>query len=112
MIRFRHILGECSSKEWIAKLDGCNSDDGKELWALLKVGDMTDSCEELDGQFLSEIYLAYCDGIDWLDRTNHQLEQLVEQVFTDWQRPFFEEFGTNPLELMARAYEHLADTYA
>lgn len=95
-IRFQQILGECDSKEWASKL----SNEGESpLWAMIKLTNLNEHSEELEGCFLIELSLSSTD-INWLDpevQGSKHFELLVEQQFTDTR---MQELGDNPLELL------------
>lgn len=107
---FRRIMGECSSKEWVARIPGYEDDAGGSLWVLLKVRKITDTDQdEPEVLFFAELFECFTD-IDWFDRTLCPLELLVEQFFTG-KRGFWTKEGDNPLVLMHAAVQEVAVSF-
>lgn len=105
--KFTQIMGECSSKEWIARVSSSESD-GEYLWALLKVGSLRDSSEELEDQFIAELF-EHCSDIDWLSGGIHPLEMMIDQCFLS-QLPVWSKMDRNPIELIHEAALYVALT--
>jgi hypothetical protein len=102
-------MGECCSKEWIARIPDADVEEPEALWVLLKVRNLSRAFEETGEEnlgFHAELFSSISD-VDWL-RLHHKrerfLDRMVEQFFTG-QRGFWEANGADPLVLMHAAVE-------
>lgn len=107
--KFRQIMGECCTKEWVAKIPGYgNEGEDGDMWVLMELKDLSEYCEELEDMWEVRLYDAFAD-IDWHERSNWD-EELVRQFFMN-EPPFFETMGNDPLVLMHEATVYAALTY-
>ena len=103
--KFTEIMGECCTKEWIAKLPNCGDDEGNEYWVLIQSTALGEYCAELEGEFNVAVFASY-NNIDWVNDPPHPLELLVEQFFTH-QRHEWQASGPDVLELLTRARRYV-----
>ena len=108
--KFTQIMGECCTKEWVAKVPWDFEDEKESYWVLLRICNMEDCTGEKE--FMVELFDSISD-IDWVEldrkRTAH-FELLVQQFFT-CRLPEWTDTGPNPLVLMHRAVQHVMWSY-